>query len=1199
MSTQKKYMGSSHFKNTAIAIAVASSFVMAQAWAADTAVGNGTGVAYGTGSNAPKAENVAVGKGASISYSNGDSAATGDIVVGDGANINNYASQGGSIAIGKNAKIENMAGGGEASFALGQTTYSGSILSSARIPADPTKVVGSIAIGDNTFARTGSTMIGSHNYRGDLGDTTVDSSQTRASNLNVYATTIGANSFSNGAFTTTTGVYNIISGEYSGGRSANGQKNFGATITGALNSVESMGSAGSDYYSGIANSLIGIANRTQNSNGSLIFGAGNEITNSYASISGLPGGLLSSSPSSAKDLANTLRKSVKDSDAGGATLAIGGGNTADYTQASQLIGVNNTLKGSSSSVSQYNALNGYKNTATNVKHVTVIGSSNTVTDGESNIVAGDSHKLTGVSKSVIIGSSSTENKEVTKSNVVVIGQDADIFQEGDVALGSGSTAEQVEATTNITIRGTSYDFAGTSPTSTVSVGSEGKERTITNVAAGRISAASTDAINGSQLFAVTSALDTLSTSAGAHYYSVKSSNTEADSNYDNDGATGTDSIVLGIASKNSGNNSTVIGNMNSLTGIKNGVNNSIVVGQRLEVDGTHNAVFGTDYANYDNKLTKVVGDQNTVIGVGNLVGYTAVQNGTQWTYTKRGDRGSDQNVAVGLNNTANGGSIAVGTSSVVDSLGVSLGHANTVIGPDDTGTSGGQWGVAIGNKLTVSGENAVAVGTESTAKGDWTVAVGSNASTEKTADIAIGKQASATGGWSTALGASAKASAQTSTALGYKAEASVSNGVALGSYSVANTEAGVAGYDLSTGTASTETSVAWKSTEAAVSVGDVGNGVTRQITGVAAGLNDTDAVNVAQLKKATAAATTTVATTDSNLTVAETPSGSHNYQVGLNKNLTGMESAEFTNAAGTEQTKISQAGVVITKDSTTVSLKATGLDNGGQTITNVYAGSNDTDAVNVRQLKDSRSKVETAQPTYVQIQTSRENPATNSGATIYSVGLSPYAQSGIDYSNTYLGPDGIDANGKKITGVAAGSISASSTDAVNGSQLYQTNQAVQQNSDDISKLYNRSAELNRKIHRAGAHAAALAALHPLDFDENHRVSASLGLGQYHSSGAAALGIFVRPTENFMVSLGGSIASGSDVMGNLGVHYRFGGDSVRVNKTELTQQVSTLTAENRDLSAKLASSNSKLEAATSKIDSLMERIHAIEAKLNMK
>ena len=115
-------------------------------YAADTATGAGNGVAYGTGSNAPKAENVAIGKGAGISYSNGASNATGDIVVGNGANINNYASQGGSIAIGKNAKVENMAGGGEASFAFGQTTYSGSWFSSPRIPADPTKVVGSIAM---------------------------------------------------------------------------------------------------------------------------------------------------------------------------------------------------------------------------------------------------------------------------------------------------------------------------------------------------------------------------------------------------------------------------------------------------------------------------------------------------------------------------------------------------------------------------------------------------------------------------------------------------------------------------------------------------------------------------------------------------------------------------------------------------------------------------------------------------------------------------------------------------------------------------------------------------------------------------------------------------------------------------------------------------------------------------------------------
>ena len=859
MRTQNKGTRSSRFRITTIAIAVASSFAMTPAWAADTATGSGSGVAYGTGSDAPKAENVAIGPNAKTDSTH--SVNTGEA----------------GIAIGANAKtITEVGRKGAAVVFMNPDLPTGNF------------GAGGIAIGKNSIGYNGSTVLGQHDYTGQIGDVNVNK-QEDASNsyenlqYGFGATSVGYNSYTAGQYATSIGAYNVNSANYypGGTNKVNGNntvfQGLGATIIGSFNSNESRSSQSA--FSGMANSLIGIANRTQNSNGSLIFGAGNEITNSYASISGLPSSTPSSAedlPSSAEDLANTIRKSVKDSDGGGATLAIGGGNTADYTQASQLIGVNNTLKGTSSSISQYNALNGYKNTAENVTQTYITGLGNTVSNSQSDVVIGDYHTLSGGGNNVVIGSMEAQDLQEEK-----------------------------------TVNGVSY--------------------TITKVP------------------------------VKAHQSDIS------------------DTVMIG-----------------------------------------HNA------------------------------------------------------------------------------------------------------------DVTVNG------------------------------------------------------------------------GVALGANSVASTDKGVAGYDLSTGAASTETSVAWKSTAAAVSVGDVDHEVTRQITGVAAGLNDTDAVNVAQLKKAAAAATTTVATTDSNLTVAETPSGSHNYQVGLNKDLTGMQSAEFTNATGTEQTRISQAGVVITKkDSTTVSLKATGLDNGGQTITNVYAGSNDTDAANVRQLKDSRSMVETAQPTYVQIQTSRENPTTNSGATIYSVGMSPYAQSGIDYSNTYLGPDGIDAKGKKITGVAAGSISASSTDAVNGSQLYLTNQAVQQNSDDISKLYNRSAELNRKIHRAGAHAAALAALHPLDFDENHRVSASLGLGQYHSSGAAALGIFVRPTENFMVSLGGSIASGSDLMGNLGVHYRFGGDSVRVNKTELTQQVSTLTAENRDLSAKLASSNSKLEAATSKIDSLMERIHAIEAKLNMK
>ena len=462
--------------------------------AADTTTGSGSGVAYGTGSDAPKAENVAIGKGAGISYSNGASNATGDIVVGNGANINNYASQGGSIAIGKNAKVENMAGGGEASFAFGQTTFSGSWFSSARIPADPTKVVGSVAIGDNTFARTGSTMIGSHNYKGALGDTTVDSASTRTDALNVYATTIGANSFSNGAFTTSTGVYNIISSEYNGGRLANPVKNLGATITGSLNSIESKTS--NNRYAGIANTVTGVANRTFNSNGSLIYGAGNEITNSITNISAP-----SDSGSSAKEFADKLRTAITGSKSGGATLAIGGGNKADYTQKTSIIGVNNTVTGTSGSPSTYNSITGYNNTATNINHVSVIGSENNVTNTNGAVVFGDKRTLTGADGSVVIGSSQAGTSTSVK-NAVAIGSEANVTKEGGVALGAGSVASVDKGVAG-------YDpGTGTNSTDTssvwkstqaaVSVGdtSKGITRQITGVAAGTND---TDAVNVAQL----------------------------------------------------------------------------------------------------------------------------------------------------------------------------------------------------------------------------------------------------------------------------------------------------------------------------------------------------------------------------------------------------------------------------------------------------------------------------------------------------------------------------------------------------------------------------------------------------------------------------------------------------------------------------------------------------------------------------
>ena len=763
--------------------------------AADTTTGAGSGVAYGTGSNAPKAENVAIGNNAKIGYSNGASAATGDIVVGKDANINNYASQGGSVAIGKNAKIENMAGGVEASFALGQTTYSGNLFSSARMPADPTKVVGSVAIGDNTFARTGSTMIGSHNYKGDLGDITVDTSTTRKYALNAYATTVGANSFSNGAFTTNTGTYNIISSEYNGGRLANPVKNFGSTINGSLNSIESQ--TANSYYAGIANSIVGTANRTFNSNGSLIMGAGNEITNSVASISGAPddGG------NSAKELAETLRTAVKDANGGGATMALGGGNKADYTLRTSMIGINNTVTGTNGAKSADNLVMGVGNTASNVQHLTAIGSKNTVSDANNTVIVGDNRKVTGANNSVIIGSSDAET-----------------------------------------------------------------------------------------------------------------------------------------------------------------------------------------------------------------------------------------------------------TTTVNDA-------------------------VAIGHNTEVSAEG----------------------------------------------------------------------GVALGSKSKATVAAGAAGYDISTKAASTDTSSTWKATAAAVSVGDVANDVTRQITSVAAGTNDTDAVNVAQLKKvetkiSTVEAdakkhTTVVAGDNTTVTSGTNANGGAEYKVSVNKDLVEMSSANFGKATDDvraridkdsarffngsenigvtpkgiqientdtlEQANFTKYGMYASEGSKTVYYTTNGISAGDQIINNVKAGVADTDAVNVSQLKRVQDQI--AASTQVTTVTAGDHikvtPTVNGNTHDYKVSLA----------------DDI------------------------ADQITNNTTNINKNTNDIKNIKGDLSKMDKRVDKSVAGAAALAALHPLDFDPDAKWDFAAGYGHYRSGNAAALGAFYRPNEDVQLSVGSTVGSDETVF-NAGLSVKVGAHS---------------------------------------------------------
>lgn len=756
--------------------------------AADNVAGAGSGVAIGTGSSAQKDGVVAIGKGAHTNYAGGSGYANinGDVVIGENATTHSYYDQSGSVAIGKNAYVENTIGQQDKFFAFDQTTFNRWGFGS--LPQKPDKVVTGVAIGDNTYVRSGGTMIGSHNYRGKIGDITVNSdtyTEKRKAGLGVYSTTIGTNSFTNGTVATTTGALNVISSNYDGTNSDTaGVKNFGATINGSLNSIESATAANS--YSGIGNAVVGTANRTYNSNGSLIFGAGNEITNSITDIDAdaiTPSAF--GGPSSVTKLSETVRNLVKDNKSGGSTLAIGGGNKADYTQLTSMTGVNNTITGTAGNVAKLNNVTGYNNTITNA------------------------------------------------SNNIVMGNDHVITADNTIAIGGLSSSE---------------------------------------------------------------------------------------------------------------------------------------------------------------------------------------------------------------------------TRSV----------ANT-------------------------------------------------------------------------------------TTIGYDAKASVEGGVALGYKSNATVDKGAAGYDISTKAASTDTSSTWKATAAAVSVGDVANDVTRQITSVAAGTNDTDAVNVAQLKKvetkiSTVEAdakkhTTVVAGDNTTVTSGTNANGGAEYKVAVNKDLVEMSSANFGKATDDvraridkdsarffngsenigvtpkgiqientdtlEQAKFDKYGMYASEGDKTVYYTTTGISAGDQIINNVKAGVADTDAVNVSQLKRVQDQI--AASTSVTTVTAGDHikvtPTVNGNTHDYKVSLA----------------DDI------------------------ADQITNNTTNINKNTNDIKNIKGDLSKIDKRVDKSVAGAAALAALHPLDFDPDAKWDFAAGYGHYRSGNAAALGAFYRPNEDVQLSVGSTVGSDETVF-NAGLSVKVGAHS---------------------------------------------------------
>nr|WP_272880966.1 YadA family autotransporter adhesin [Pseudomonas fragi] len=410
------------------------------------------------------------------------------------------------------------------------------------------------------------------------------------------------------------------------------------------------------------------------------------------------------------------------------------------------------------------------------------------------------------------------NASAVNTNSIAIGNGAVANVDNSIALGNGSTTAAANATTGDTINGIVHTYAGGAPTGVLSVGSAGSERQITNVAAGRVSTSSTDAVNGSQLFATNTTVDSLgstvnnivSNGTGIKYFHANS--TLADSS-----ATGVDSIAIGPQAQASAAQSFAAG-----AGALASSAGSLALGNLASVSVSGGVALGQGSVS-DRAIAPASGP--LVVNGGTITYDTtdatllgAVSLGTAGQYRQLINLadGSSAQDAVTLRQL--GG--AIGSLSSTGSL---YFHANST-NPQDS-LAIGLNAIAVGPATVVNADNGIGMGNNAVVSQAATggIALGGNSQVLMASGVAIGTQAQAQGEQSVALGAGAVASHAASVALG------------SGSVTTVGAQAGYAATGLTT---------------LQTSVGEVGVGTalgSRQITGVAAGSAPNDAVNVSQL----------------------------------------------------------------------------------------------------------------------------------------------------------------------------------------------------------------------------------------------------------------------------------------------------------------------------------------------------------------
>ncbi|WP_415966295.1 ESPR-type extended signal peptide-containing protein [Dialister invisus] len=636
--------------------------------------------------------------------------------------------------------------------------------------------------------------------------------------------------------------------------------------------------------------------------------------------------------------------------------------------------------------------------------------------------------------------------------------------------------------------------------------------------------------------------------------------------------------------------------------------------------------------------------ENGVVDIG--LKYMAVD--TKWTNINDA-AATNGGMAIGANSNADGEtSVALGWGS-----NISASNYAAALSPFSSAVNS-EYGLAMGTKAAVkTSPYGMAMGALSSVDdSEYGAAIGANSTiVNSNYGVVIGTSATVK-------------DADNAVAIGVSSSAAVKNGVAIGAFSKADTAAGVSGYDPSTKAASTDTSAAWRSTVSAASVGDKTKGYTRQITNVAAGTQDTDAVNVAQLKAlenktAAEAAKHTTVTAGDYVTVTETDnSGQKNYTVTGPK----MGSADGTVKITDKVENGKKVGYNLSVDTSKLGIKDMHVKEGTATYQADGTGSielthQDGQKATVTGLKDTRLKEGTGALTLSGNTLSMKIEDTSGKKVTGSVDLSAIAGQ-IDTNTTYTmsgtqnadntttitlkGSDGkenkvtvatkdtrntvkagenvtLDTAANTFGGTeytvnvkADGKVENGSTKIVSGNTVYHEthvkndgnyvkkensagdnltilDKQVGKNTTNITNLGNTINNLNGKlgtldnrISKVGAGAAALAALHPLDFDPHDKWDIAAGFGNYRNASAAAVGLFYRPNERTMMSLGWTMGDDRNMI-NAGVSVKLGRGDVytRYSKVEMANRIEAQNKRINDMESELEELKAQIAALAAK------------------